>query len=268
MIENLIGSLSAIFLLIINALITFLISKKIILIKNLKINFLIIHTFFYFILAQTLFFLLLIQIGTNYIKILFYFLYILFPIIILINYNNIIRNFEVILKNGKINIYYFFIFFSIFLLTISPISDPDSLDYHLGGPLEILKEGTLYNRDDHWFHFRLIGSGEMLNLYGLFFHSYNFGQIFQIIPLIHIFVILRSTFNKNIELPILILFSFPILIHLILSAKHILFLTNIYLIIFYTITFYNKELSKNKNLFYLIFLLNFIPIAFKYSYLI
>ena len=114
--------------------------------------------------------------------------------------------------------------------------------------MEILKEGTLYNRDDHWFPLAN-GSGEMLNLYGLFFHSYNFGQIFQIIPLIHIFVILRSTFNKNIELPILILFSFPILIHLILSAKHILFLTNIYLIIFYTITFYNKELSKNRIFF-------------------
>jgi len=52
------------------------------------------------------------------------------------------------------------------LLALSPPTDADSLDYHLGVPLEFLRRGTAYPRYD-WFHARLIGSGEVLNMLGL-----------------------------------------------------------------------------------------------------
>jgi hypothetical protein len=52
------------------------------------------------------------------------------------------------------------------LMALSPPTDADSLDYHLGVPLEILRRGAAYPRYD-WFHARLIGSGEVLNMLGL-----------------------------------------------------------------------------------------------------
>jgi len=52
------------------------------------------------------------------------------------------------------------------LLALSPPTDADSLDYHLGVPLEFLRKGAAYPRYD-WFHARLIGSGEVLNMLGL-----------------------------------------------------------------------------------------------------
>ncbi len=52
------------------------------------------------------------------------------------------------------------------LMALSPPTDADSLDYHLGVPLEFLRMGGAYPRYD-WFHARLIGSGEVLNMLGL-----------------------------------------------------------------------------------------------------
>ena len=52
------------------------------------------------------------------------------------------------------------------LMVLSPPTDADSLDYHLGVPLEFLRRGEILPRYD-WFHARLIGSGEMLNMLGL-----------------------------------------------------------------------------------------------------
>ncbi|HUJ89917.1 MAG TPA: DUF1420 family protein, partial [Syntrophorhabdales bacterium] len=52
------------------------------------------------------------------------------------------------------------------LLALSPPTDADSLDYHLGVPLDFLRRGDIYPRYD-WFHARLIGSGEVLNMLGL-----------------------------------------------------------------------------------------------------
>jgi hypothetical protein len=51
-------------------------------------------------------------------------------------------------------------------MALSPPTDADSLDYHLGVPLEFLRMGEAYPRYD-WFHARLIGSGEVLNMLGL-----------------------------------------------------------------------------------------------------
>jgi hypothetical protein len=52
------------------------------------------------------------------------------------------------------------------LTALGPPTDADSLDYHLGVPLEFLRHGEAYARLD-WFHARLIGSGEFLNMLGL-----------------------------------------------------------------------------------------------------
>ena len=269
MIEHLFSSISAFILIILNISFSYLLSKRFVFINSFKINFLILHTFFYFIIAQIIFVLLIAGVNIKDIKIFFYILYFLILTNLVLQFKDIKKIFISFFKNKNYNfLIYFFIFLFLLLFLISPVSDADSLDYHIGGPIDILREGYFKNRGDHWFHFRLMGSGEMINLYGLIFNSKNFGQIFQIIPIIHIMVVLNLVFKKNIKLTILLLFSSPIILHLSLSAKHILFLTSIYLLIFYIIKFLSKELSKNKNLLYVLIFFNFIPIAFKYSYLI
>lgn len=52
------------------------------------------------------------------------------------------------------------------LSALGPPTDADSLDYHLGVPLDILRQGGALPRSD-WFHARLTGLGESLNLLGL-----------------------------------------------------------------------------------------------------
>jgi hypothetical protein len=52
------------------------------------------------------------------------------------------------------------------LIALSPPTDADSLDYHLGVPLEILRHHGHFFRPD-WLTERLMGLGESLNLLGL-----------------------------------------------------------------------------------------------------
>lgn len=52
------------------------------------------------------------------------------------------------------------------LCALGPATDADSLDYHLGVPLEWLRSGGAYPRAD-WMTARLAGVGDMLNLLGL-----------------------------------------------------------------------------------------------------
>lgn len=52
------------------------------------------------------------------------------------------------------------------LAALGPPTDADSLDYHLGVPLDILRHHGVYPRPD-WLHARLTGLGESLNMLGL-----------------------------------------------------------------------------------------------------
>lgn len=52
------------------------------------------------------------------------------------------------------------------LVALAPATDADSLDYHLGVPLDWLQHGGIYARPD-WLHARLAGLGEALNMLGL-----------------------------------------------------------------------------------------------------
>ena len=49
---------------------------------------------------------------------------------------------------------------------LGPPTDPDSINYHLGVPLDWLRHGGAYHRTD-WFCTRLVGVAESLNMLGL-----------------------------------------------------------------------------------------------------
>ncbi len=62
--------------------------------------------------------------------------------------------------------------------TLGPATDIDSLDYHLGVPLDWLLHGGAYPRPD-WLHARLVGLGEMINMLGLAAGTDSLGAVFQ-----------------------------------------------------------------------------------------
>ena len=193
------------------------------------------------------------------IRYLFYLIFLAQVIFLFFNYKNIFK------KNPNFfnKLDYFFLLI-LFLYTFSQVSDADSLDYHLGGVLEIIRSNNFESRIDEWYFFRLIGLGEMINLYGLFFYSLNFGQIFQVLAISNLILIL-SLFNKDKKINYLILLSFPIIISLMLSAKHMPLITNCYLVIFSLILLKIKLLPKT---FLAILILIIAPLGFKYTYLI
>ena len=62
---------------------------------------------------------------------------------------------------------------------LGPVTDADSIHYHLGVPLDWLRHGGAYPRPD-WMHSRLIGVGEALNLLGLAAGTDGFGAALQL----------------------------------------------------------------------------------------
>ena len=64
------------------------------------------------------------------------------------------------------------------LAALGPPTDADSLDYHLGVPLDILRHHGAYPRLD-WLHARLTGVGESLNMLGLAGGTDTFGAALQ-----------------------------------------------------------------------------------------
>jgi hypothetical protein len=64
------------------------------------------------------------------------------------------------------------------LAALGPATDADSLDYHLGVPLDWLRAEGAHPRED-WFHARLVGLGESLNLLGLAAGTDALGAVLQ-----------------------------------------------------------------------------------------
>src|SRR5436190_244698 len=77
------------------------------------------------------------------------------------------------------------------LSALGPPSDADSIDYHLGLPLEWLRHGGAYPRGD-WFPSRLAGISESLNMLGLAAGTDSIGAGLQFAGLIAAGIALRS----------------------------------------------------------------------------
>ena len=258
-INPILSSFFGLSVLVINYFFAYTVSTKLKLINNIKLNFIFFNTSFYFLISSILLFLILFKIEIIVIRYLFYLIFLTQIIFLFLNYKNIFKN----NPNFFNKLDYFFLLI-LFLYTFSQVSDADSLDYHLGGVLEIIRSNNFESRIDDWYFFRLIGLGEMINLYGLFFYSLNFGQIFQVLVISNLLLIL-GLFNKDKKINYLIILSSPILISLMLSAKHMPLITNCYLIIFSLIILKIKFLPKT---FLAILILIIAPIGFKYTYLI
>ncbi len=106
------------------------------------------------------------------------------------------------------------------ILSITPATDADSLDYHLGFPLEIIRKGGLYFKLE-WKHSRVIGLGEFINLIGLIIRTDNIGSSLNFISLCFLCLVTYNyTSNKQINILLtLVILSTPLLIQLIPNQK-------------------------------------------------
>jgi hypothetical protein len=77
------------------------------------------------------------------------------------------------------------------LAALGPPTDADSLDYHLGVPLDWLRHGGAYPRPD-WFTSRLVGLAESLNLLGVASGTDCLGAVLQLGGLVTAAMSLRA----------------------------------------------------------------------------
>ena len=82
------------------------------------------------------------------------------------------------------------------LLALAPVTSADSLDYHMGVPIQILNTGYMYGTPE-WFHSRLSGNGEAIIALGLSVGAEQFGSLLQFIGLLTIVGLILRTEGQN-----------------------------------------------------------------------
>ncbi len=104
------------------------------------------------------------------------------------------------------------------LAALGPATDADSLDYHLGVPIDWLSAGGVYGRPD-WFHARLVGVGESLNMLGLAAGTDGLGAMLQLSGLIVAAVALATLSRDDRGLAVLLVAAVPVAAFLVPSQK-------------------------------------------------
>ncbi len=163
----------------------------------------------------------------------------------------------------------FAVVFSYFLISLGPITNADSLDYHIGVPLFILNN-EFYPNFKFWTHFPISGAGEIFYTIGLINYAEQLPGLTQISAILSILgIILKKIKSKKIDenyYLALIFISCPVLIFFVSSAKvQLLYVAASSLT--FTLLFFSKTRRFN-NLNFLILLNIFLStaIAAKFSF--
>jgi hypothetical protein len=159
-----------------------------------------------------------------------------------------------------------FIIVCIVLLSITTPTDADSLDYHLGIPLEILKYGSIWY-DRHLLHFRLVGFGEMINLFGVANGCIQLGAFMQVIALGWLCTVFINAVPAERRLLLLtMVVGLPLLLFLVPNQKHQLTGVACTALCIYLVTFHKEQLSGKVLALWALTL--FFAIGIKYSFVI
>lgn len=170
-------------------------------------------------------------------------------------------NFNLELKNfTEKNLIYILIFSLLFLISILPISDADSIAYHLNFPFRLLEDTHLWDDIQKNLEFSIIANNEILLSISVLLKSDNFGSILNFFVLaIFIYTQKDSKYFKSIIL------SCPLLIFLISTQKLQITFSILFLILF--ICIYEKKLKNNLEIFITCLLLVFYA-SIKTSYIL
>lgn len=156
--------------------------------------------------------------------------------------------------------------FSYFLIIFLPVTDADSLDYHLGAPLAWYEnQSFVYFRN--WLMFRQYGSGEIINYLGIANGIDNLNSCLNFIFLILMLMVSKKIFKKKNSQFIfsLVFLSIPINLFLFPSQKPMFYFIIAWLITF--IYLFEKNSMDKKIIFIHFVNLSFITTS-KLSFLI
>ena len=155
------------------------------------------------------------------------------------------------------------IIFSLFLLSLGPVSSNDSNDYHMGYAIAILNHGGMPFIPE-WFLGRYSANGEVINALGLSIGSEQFGSLIQWASLISITALVWPSIdvikkNKNLSgwLIVLAVLSAPVILFLIPTQKPQLWPIALTSFAFYLFVTSTNEISNKqlKNRFALVCML-------------
>ncbi|WP_276134984.1 DUF1420 family protein [Polluticoccus soli] len=109
---------------------------------------------------------------------------------------------------------------ALFLVCLAPPTDADSLDYHLGVPVDMLSSGGLFF-DARNLHFRMFGFGEMLNLPGVAAGYPQLGAFIQFLAFRYLLRVYSDPVNGKTRLDLLAVFmGIPLLLFFVSGEKH------------------------------------------------
>lgn len=170
----------------------------------------------------------------------------------IIKYFSLLKKIKIkLIEISRVDKFIILLLVSLYLISILPISDADSISLHQNLSNEIYLRG-LKNLDlEKNLGFAIYSNTQNLLIISPILNSDNFGAQLNIIILIFFFIY-KFRENKNF---ILIILSCPLIIYFISAQKLQLFFGILYLLIFIIV---NEKLIKNKfGLFITIFLLIF-----------
>lgn len=168
----------------------------------------------------------------------------------------LLKNFRNFKLKSNLNLIFkekfiFLIFFSLFLISILPLSDADSISIYQYIPSAIYSSGLKEIDLIKNLEFTLLSNTEILLMFSPIFKSDNFGAQLNLLTLFF-FITIKFKDHKNF---VLLIFSSPLIIYFISTQKLQLFFGLVFLLLFILI---NKDIFKKKGeLFVLILLLVF-----------
>ena len=194
---------------------------------------------------------------------------IIFSIFIIFKYrNNFIR-----IKLNKNYFLLYIILILLFLLCISPVTQADSLAYHMLGGVNYLIKGSLL-RDLLPSEIKLVGSGELLIALGLSIGSEQFATLIQfssISSIIYVFLNINKSNDKISRIMLIGVITTPVFLFLISSPKpQLMQIVNALFSSFLIYQIYKKKIPNDLisySIFLIVFLLT-LNVLVKYSFLL
>ena len=214
-------------------------NKRILLFGNL--NFLIIFYLIFLIYTSILTFFLIFNIQ-KYLILFFWILLIsklIFIITIILKKKFIFPKIKDLNFSNKSFIFILAILILFYLISILPISDADSIAYHLNSIVHIFENNNEIINPQQFLEFSLLSNTEILLLFSVIFSSDNFGSQLNVIS-ISIFILF---FFKEKKLFSLILLSCPLIIFFVSAQKLQIFYGLLYLFFFYLV--HEKKIKTN-----------------------
>ena len=150
------------------------------------------------------------------------------------------------LKDDPKNIYIFviIIYIGLLLVSLSPITHADSLDYHVSGAIDLFHKGN-FHQELLPMHNHLVSIGEIILALGFALKAEQLGGLVQYSSLLSLIPIFTGNKKKNILILLLILCT-PVTLFLVSSPKPQLLYSISTLLIFFLLINYFEKIEKNK----------------------